>query len=460
MDRRMFRTIAALTCACLSSVVGAEAPVKNAVIATTGTAAPAGGNYRHFAEVALNEEQQVIFVATLVGVSNTGVFRGDGETTSVVALGGNPDSTAMNLGDLINSVSLAGHETIISVEPFDPDKSQAFFRAGRKEVSLIVEDGDATPSGGILSISSDSPDPIANSHGAVAYTANVFGAPETQGIFRTDRTGTVAIADDISEAPTGGTFLFFDDLTLNSHGQASFFAGMGGGSAAFGVFRGDGKSVTTIFASNQSAPGGGTFVDFGTPVMNNHGQVEVFCSIDNGPAASGLFLSDGKNVVTIALEGKPAPKGGNYLGGFRRQFLDDHERVAFLAQLTGSGEGIFRRNHNATVTVALLGGAAPGTNGIFLRFDDYKMDEDGNIAILAALVRGAGGVDNTNDEGIWIGTSEADLHLVVRTGELIAGNTLVKIPGAFDINDRGVAWIGNFAGNSSSVILSSSEERR
>jgi hypothetical protein len=86
------------------------------------------------------------------------------------------------------------------------------------------------------------------------------------------------------------------------------------------------------------------------------------------------------------------------------------------------------------------------------------MSEDGTIAFIATLIQGVGGVDATNNMGIWVGTSEADLQLIVRTGDLIAGTPLLKLPldlGRLGMGESGVAWIGDFPGRSSAIIFSS-----
>lgn len=448
---RVFWTVVVLTLAYLPAAVGAPVECGHTVIASTGTAAPAGGDYFFFHQLAFAKDE-VAFAAFLRGPSNSGVFLGDGATTSVVALGGDPDPAAGNLGFFVSNLFVADREIIVTATPFDPEKGTAVFGVRQGRASLIVEDGQVAPGGGSLLIG----ELDASSRGAVAYSANLIGGTDTQGLFRTDRTGTVKIAGDNSGLPTGGTALFFADTTVNSRGQVAFFAGMEGGASDFGVFRGDEKGITTIFAANQGEPGGGRFVDFGRPVLNDRGQVVVACFINNGIASSGLFLGDGKKTSVVALTGQPAPKGGNYGDRFAvPTLLDDQGRVVFNVNLTGgaSPRGIFRKERDRTIPVVLQGAAAPGTTGTFSDFVDAKMSKDGTLAILARLTIGVGGVDTTNNMGIWVGTSEADLRLVVRTGAVIGGNTLVRFPGQLDINEKSIAWIGNFSGGTSAVVL-------
>ena len=142
--------------------------------------------------------------------------------------------------------------------------------------------------------------------------------------------------------------------------------------------------------------------------------------------------------------------------------LNDRGEVAFAARLTGgtSLSGIFRGNGDRTTTIALAGTIAPGTTGTFESFGDIKLGNDGRVAFIATLAVGVGGVDSSNNMGIWIGTSDEDLQLVVRTGEVIGGNVLTRLPqfgfafgNQFDMNENDVLWIGNF-GPAKAVVLS------
>jgi hypothetical protein len=80
---------------------------------------------------------------------------------------------------------------------------------------------------------------------------------------------------------------------------------------------------------------------------------------------------------------------------------------------------------------------------------------------MARLTNGVGGVDSSNNMGIWVGTSEEDLQLVVRTGDVIGGNVLKSLPfqsgvvsQQFGVNENGVLWIGSFQSNAKAIIFS------
>jgi hypothetical protein len=179
-------------------------------------------------------------------------------------------------------------------------------------------------------------------------------------------------------------------------------------------------------------------------------------------------------MIAIAVDGEPAPKGGNYeaaRASFSDGKLNDHGEVAFQARLTGGASGLFRGNGKRTTTLALTGTNAPGTAGTFQSFGQlFELGNDGQVAFIAELAPGAGGVDSSNNRGIWMGTSDQDLQLVVRTGEVIGGNVLTDLPfagfdaggHALELIQNRILWRGTF-GATRSVVVSNivgDDERR
>lgn len=418
----------------------ADVKVRHTIIAASGDAAPAGGNYSpfSFSNVSLNARHEVAFDAG-VGVT-TGVFVGDGKTTSTTSLGAATHPFITPNGDVV----------------FDVNDSDTYRSDGKSIVSL-VRSGDTAPGGGTLT-------PLVGSHttndnGAIAYSAFVSDSTATQGIFRSDGLETIAIARDDINAPTGGSFTLLANPVINDRGQVAFYSNLTGGTADFGIFRGEGQDLTPIFVTNQIAPGGGTFSDFGDPVINSHGQIATTVSLTNSDI--GIFVGDGTDTVAIALQGQPAPKGGNYKGQFIIPTrLNDQGEVAFDARLTGgtSSSGIFRGDGKRTTPIAIAGTNAPGTTGTFASFRDFQLLNDGRVAFIATLTPGVGGVDASNNAGIWIGTSDEDLQLVVRTGDIIEGKVLTRLPQAgqgtqLDINENSVLWVGTF-GTAKAIVLS------
>lgn len=430
------------------SATNAHAQVRHSILAATGEAAPTGGNYVNFiANRAFNVRGQVAFDAFVSGAGGSGIFVSHDKITSTVALASDPNPAGGSF-DFVFGPSLTTNGDVIF------NTSGGIFRNDGSRIVPIVQNGDPAPGGGSLTVGPG----MANSRGLIVYHAFVDGGASTQGVFRNDGEQIVAIALEGNAAPTGGTFLFFSSPVMDEDGNVAFFAGTDGGSSDFGIYRGDGEHLTTIFAANQAAPGGGTFVDFSDPIVNNQGQVFAQAILANASGSTGLFLSNGIDIVAIARSGEPAPKGGNYSSFFGPQVLNDRGQVAFFSFLTGGNSrgGIFRRDGDTTTPIALEGTPAPGTTGTFASFGDIKMGKNGVVAFIGRLTPGVGGVTTSNNVGIWVGTSETDLRLVARTGESISEKTLTGALslGQVEINDKTIVWLGRFSGNTTAIISS------
>lgn len=440
----------------------AEARVRHTVIAASGDAAPTGGTYLPFSFInaRLNTRHEVAFDAVVSGPPlTTSVFVGDGRTTSAIALGTSTDPAVPSFGAVFNPFITANGNVV-----FQANFSDIFVADGRTIVAL-ARSGDQVPGGGTLTAGNSY---SVSDHGTVAYLASLNDTTARQGIFRTDGNETVVIVRDDIEPPTGGQFAALRPPLINERGQVAFSAEMTGGAADFGVFRGDGQDLTPVFSAGQIAPGSATFTDFGNPLINRHGLIATFASLANSASREGLFISDSTDAAAVALDGEPAPKGGSYgrRPGFPGAFLspirlNDRGELAFPASLTGgtSASGIFRGNGERTTTIALAGTPAPGTTGTFEAFGDIKLGNDDRVAFIATLAIG-GDVNASNNVGIWIGTSDEDLQLVARTGDVINGKVLTRLPifafgsgSQFDMNENDIMWVGNF-GATKAVVLS------
>src|SRR5438128_9093981 len=96
-----------------------------------------------------------------------------------------------------------------------------------------------------------------------------------------------------------------------------------------------------VAVAGQAAAGGGTFEHFGVealPVVapvNGRRQVAFFASLLRGRASEGFFLTDGRRITRIALEGDAAPGGGTFSGFGKHPMpaLNERGEVAFVAAI-------------------------------------------------------------------------------------------------------------------------------
>jgi len=67
----------------------------------------------------------------------------------------------------------------------------------------------------------------------------------------------------------------------------------------------------------------------------------------------------------------------------------------------------------------------PGAN--FLEFSDYSLNESGQAAVAATLEIGTGGVDGSNDGGLWFIDPDGVSQLIAREGDSLAGRTIASL---------------------------------
>jgi hypothetical protein len=437
----------------------AKPKVHHKVIVESGEVTPENGTFLPFSffNASLNSRDEVAFDAVVTGPPpTTAIFLRERKRISAIALGTNPDKSEPSFGTVTNSFLTEGGDVV-----FHGNVGEVFRSNGKKAIPL-VQPGEPVQGGGTVTALLSQP--AVNERGAIAYDASVSGAGSTQGatqaVLRGDGMRTISIASDAIAPPTGGTFVSFQDLSLNVHGEVAFKADTAGGSADHGIFRGDGGRVTPVLVTNQIVPGGEIIDDCGPPEINAHGQVASLCRLINGNAINGgIFTGHGGDIVTIALGGQPSPTGATY--GILLSFeLNDRDEAAFLARLSDGKSGLFRGNGKHTTTIALSGTTAPGTTGTFQSFGDaFKLGDDGRVLFTADLVPGIDGVDSTNNVGIWVGTAEGDLTLVARTGDVINGKAVTSLPFTdnvgrpLDLNGNRVMWRGTF-GAMKALVLS------
>ena len=158
----------------------------------------------------------------------------------------------------------------------------------------------------------------------------------------------------------------------------------------------------------------------------------------------------GQTQLLLRIQGDAAPIGGNYSTFPNTPVTNANGQVAFLATLSGgsSNQGIFLTVGTSVDSIAVNGGAAPGTDATFTSFTPFsvRLDDSGIVAFAGSLVQGTGGVTAANDTGIWYGSSKNDLTLLAREGDAIVVNgtsrILDSVPNgsAFSMNEIGIVW--------------------
>ena len=194
------------------------------------------------------------------------------------------------------------------------------------------------------------------------------------------------------------------------------------------------------------APIGAVFNGFLRPTLNNAGQVAYLGFLEVGPG--GVTTSDDtgiwRNSFLVVREGNVAGGTTGVFSSIGSPILNDAGQVSHFSVLVSgiggvtsdSNVGLWRDN----TLIAREGNPAGGTSGVFSTFGSPTFNAAGELAYVAALRQGVGGVTTDNDGGIWRNSS-----LIEREGSAAAGVSGGVFQGLFDltINASGqVTYVG------------------
>jgi hypothetical protein len=286
-----------------------------------------------------------------------------------------------------------------------PVTQQAILAAGAGAgLSRIVVDGDLDNGGRALTnptLNSLGPRPL-NQTGQIVFraTARISPVATRAGVFVGAPgavPGKVAIVGDVPAGGTAFTAVGMGSEMINASGQVLF---RGTTAAGVGIYVGSpGVAVALVARVGQAAPGGGTFTGFSIPAFNDSGEV-VFMATTSG-AGGGIFQgSTTAPPVALALNGAPAPAGGNFsITTLRADVsINNQHDVILLGDLVGgtSNAGYFIRRgaDGALGTLVLQGDPAPGTATVFsilphtlnsILGEFFQLSEEGEVAFRGAV---------------------------------------------------------------------------
>ena len=374
----LLATLASLYCA--PTLAQAEAaPMR--VVAASGMPVPGGGTFdrfqveRHPAIAPVNDRGQVAFFATLARArASEGMFLGDGRKIDVIALTGSP-----------------------------------------------------APGGGTLASFATHPVPALNQAGAVAFSASIAGGKASEGLFLSSNRRLRAIALSGSAAPgiPAGAFSEFQAPALNDRGEIAFLASVRRGRDSLeAIYLYQAGRLRKIAAAGDPAPGGGSFVAFGTPALNNKTEIAFPAVVDDGPVSGGIFVAAASGVRMAVGAGTAEPHGGIFAQFSDRVGINNAGAVLFNAvlKLGPVDQALFVVRGNEVRSVAAVGQASPSIARFASLGSWPSLSDDETVAFIAAAEGPAGAV----------GLYQADAHQTQRRAAagtaLTGGGLLTSFP--------------------------------
>ena len=215
------------------------------------------------------------------------------------------------------------------------------FKYSAGQITKVVVSDDPSPVGGTFLLNFIPAQAVQmNDTGDVLFRAGLNLGPtvkEKLGLFLAKQDAVKAIEIDGDAMPTGGivtpdTFGFGD---LNSKGEVVFAVGLTGGQTDSGIFLYSGDRISKIMLQGEPTPLGGTFftltdTSFTLPRINANGTVAFKIPIIGGNASSAIFLASRRAMVKAVATGDQLPTGET-IRVIDTFALNDFGQVAFFA---------------------------------------------------------------------------------------------------------------------------------
>jgi hypothetical protein len=154
--------------------------------------------------------------------------------------------------------------------------------------------------------------PAINNRGVIALPVTLDHGPSTGGIFVTGTRDLKMLLGAGTQTPDGQMILQLSErVAIDDNDDIAFGAHVGVGAAAKeAVMKVNTSGVTLIARSGDAAPGGGKFAGFGLwPSAGPVGRVVFVAAVEDGPGPIGVFASQDGTLSRIVIAGEKVADG-------------------------------------------------------------------------------------------------------------------------------------------------------
>lgn len=190
---------------------------------------------------------------------------------------------------------------------------------------------------------------------------------------------------------------FFENFPMNALGQVVFNSDLSGGSS--GIFlkssQGLSRLVRASFdGSGDPAPGGGTFLGVRQSSISSSGKNIAFSAF--ATSSGGVYVASGGQINLAVSDGDLIPGSAEPFGTISLNAVNERGQIAFLAQSFPFANGMYVGVNGQFTLIARDGDPAPGGGNFSLLFPDPRfgpvMNDNGDVAFAAELSTGGRGV--------------------------------------------------------------------
>lgn len=360
-------------------------PLEVRLLVRTGQRTPEGDTFVEFSDPTVNDKGDLVFGAlTTSRHAHEAVYLIQGGRTALLAAEGQPapmGGAFVTFSDLLlNNRGTIGF--LARTTSREAPLGLFILRAGH--VVPIVSAGDRAPTGGVFT---DFANPTINDHDVIAFVGRT-GSRE--GILVNVEGSTTAAIVSGQPAPGGGAFEFFLDGSpaLNNQGQIAFVASTTPHHAQ-GVYAIIGGRPVPVVATDQVAPSGGRFTEFGSVVLTGAGTVGFIGRTDSRTIPEAVYVTGRATLVPVALAGEAV--GRDILTTFATVAINEREDIVFELSRPVIPLGIYAATRAGARPVVRAGDPAP-TGRRFTAFSTPSLNDLGQVAFVAETDDGAHGI--------------------------------------------------------------------
>lgn len=352
----------------------------------TGQPAPDGGTFTEFSDPALNDHGHLAFAAlTSAPGTHVAVYLRTEARTSTLTAAGRPAPSGGTF-TIFNDVILSDRDTVVFLGRTDDRIAHlGLYLARGGTVASVVTTGQPAPGSGEFT---DFANPAISAQDVVAFVGRMG---QREGIF-TSVEGSIAPAVVSGQpAPTGGTFQFFLDGSpaQNDRGEIAFIAATAP-RGTFGVYVLLAGRPVPVVTTDDEAPVGGPFTEFGSLMLTNAGTVGFVGRTARSTVREALYVTGRAVLVPLARQGQAV--GGDILTTFSASAINGQETVVFeLGTPDPIPRAIFLATRAGVRAVARAGDAVPSGRR-FTAFGTPTINDRGQIAFVAETDDGRHGL--------------------------------------------------------------------
>ena len=353
-------------------------------VVAAGDKAPQGGTFVQFDPVA--NTGAILFDALVKkGEPFHGIYVARGSSLSRVVAIGDPSPLGGTFIEL-SSTALNRRGKVAFVGSALGGVPQAIYFTGGTKLKKVVAVNDPAPGGGVLREISHM---ALNNADVIAFAARVEHGGVPRALFLTSAGVHEKVVGAGDPTSVGGRFTEFMNLAINSQGEMAFEGRVHGGSAPSGIFVGSKSGVRKVAVVGDPSPVGGTFNHLALPLLNEHGDVLFWASLEGGEVPAGLFLSSNGVIKKMAARGDPLPGGGRLSFIGLSYSFNGSGMAAFEAAITGveASTGIFLAQDGTVTPVVRVGDPTP-LGGRFTNLTAPEVGPDGTVAFAGGIEGG------------------------------------------------------------------------